>query len=606
MGTSSYLLHRDALVSLRQRLAPAQIDEDARTELRGQLDALDEAIRLAAPPRPPRLVPGLFDLVPLPIGILDDSGQLLDANDALAQLLGYARNDLVRRDPSELLGEHDSAEELAGAHVADGQHRVLTHADGHRVVCETHSAPSAQEDGTRLWLLVAHDITPHHRHIQQLHHQATHDELTGLLNRHGLHDALGETEHDLPTGFAVLFCDIDNFKRVNESRGHPAGDELLTAVADLLARTLPPGCQLARFSGDEFLITCPDVDAVGGLETFAARVAGALRATIPVRGQFVGVSGSVGAAAINGAARSLNDLIRFADAAMFEAKHRGPGRTALASTALITAADEQLDLEDQLRRALAGDQLSLHYQPIVAGDGTTLGAEALLRWDHPTRGRLSPAVLLPVAEQGNLLGELDRWVLRTALDEATHWPTSGRGPITIAVNLSELPSSDPNLLEDITTLITSSDIAPHRVVLELTETALLNLHPWQQQAMAALSETGVRFAIDDFGTGYSSLARLQDLPAQIVKLDRTFLPAAEDDTTACAITQAIVDLCRATGHRCLAEGVETPAQLRLLTPLGIHAYQGWLFSPALPAPDFRRALQEEQQVALPRWTGHSS
>ena len=597
MSQSSYLLHRDALVSLRERLTPAQSHEHDRAELRGQLEALDEAIRLADPPRSPRLVPGLFDLVPLPIGILDESGQVLDANEALSDLLGYAQHDLVGKSTGELLSHSDGAGALAGADVPDGQQRIFAHADGNPVLCEIHAAPSAQEDDTRLWLVVAYDITPHHQHIQQLQHQATHDDLTGLLNRQGLHDTLEDgAEHELPEGFAVLFCDVDNFKRVNESRGHPVGDELLAAVANLLHRTLPPGCHLARFSGDEFLITCPDVDSLGGVETFAAQVSRALRTTVPVRGQFVRISGSVGAAATDGAARSLNDLIRFADAAMFEAKQRGPGNTALANTALITAADDQLDLEGQLRHALAHDQLSLHYQPIVAGDGTTLGAEALLRWEHPTRGMLSPAVLLPVAEHGNLLGELDRWVLRTALEEAAHWSAPDHRPIDIAVNLSELPSSDPNLLDDIAGLITESGIDPHRVILELTETAVLNLHPWQQQAMTALSDTGVRFAIDDFGTGYSSLARLQDLPAQIIKLDRTFLPETDNDTTACAITQAIVDLCRATGHRCLAEGVETPTQLHLLEPLGIAAYQGWLFSPALPAPDFRQTLQSEHQV----------
>ncbi|MHA6801493.1 putative bifunctional diguanylate cyclase/phosphodiesterase [Bounagaea algeriensis] len=597
MSQSSHLLHRDALVSLRERLTPAQPHEHDRAELRGQLEALDEAIRLADPPRSPRLVPGLFDLVPLPLGILDESGQVLDANEALSDLLDYDQNDLVGRNARELLSHADGAGALAGPDVPNGQQRMLAHSDGHPTLCEVHSAPSAQEDDTRLWLVVAYDITPHHQHIQQLQHQATHDELTGLLNRQGLQETLADgAEQELPSGFAVLFCDVDNFKRVNESRGHPAGDELLTAVANLLHSTLPPSCHLARFSGDEFLITCPDVDSLGGLETFAAQVSDSLRATVPVRGQFVRISGSVGAAATDGAARSLNDLIRFADAAMFEAKQRGPGHTALANTELITAADDQLELEDQLRHALAHEQLSLHYQAIVAGDGSTLGAEALLRWEHPTRGMLSPALLLPVAEHGNLLGELERWVLRTALDEAAHWPAPDHGPIDIAVNLSELPSSDPSLLDDIASLITESGIDPHRVILEITETAVLNLHPWQLRAMTALSETGVRFAIDDFGTGYSSLARLQDLPAQIIKLDRSFIPDTDNDTTACAITRAIVDLCRATGHRCLAEGVETTAQLRLLEPLGIAAYQGWLFSHALPAPEFRRTLQNQHRT----------
>lgn len=586
----SYVLHRDALLSLRRQLHTGHTDDGAPRQgfLDRQIAALDEAIGLAGPPRSSRAMPGLFDLVPIGLAVLDEHGRILDANDAADRLLGYPREELVGTAAADLLRHDDPGPCLTTASGPQPGPRVLVHADGHPVSCEIYIAASVQADGTRLWLILAQDTTNYQQRIEQLQYQASHDELTGLPNRQGLRALLGEQDLQGPsTGFAVLFCDIDNFKRVNDSWGHPAGDELLIAVASRLQAALPPDCHLARFSGDEFLITCPHVDTHGGLEALAARVSGCLRTTVPLGGRLVRISASVGAAAIDGAAHTLEDLVRFADAAMFEAKHSGAGRIAMADTSLIASADRQLDLEDQLREALATDGLTLHYQPVVTRDDTIGMAEALLRWPHPDRGVLGPDVVLSVAEQGDLLRELDLWVLRTALAEAASWSQ----PIQIAINLSGLPSNDPDLLSTISTIITESGIAPHRVVLELTETALLDLPPAHRQAITGLTDRGVAFAIDDFGTGYSSLARIQDVPAQIIKLDRTFLPTSEEeDTNAGPITQAIVNLCRATGHHCIAEGVETPTQRGLLENLGVEAYQGWLFSPALPAPEFRRAL----------------
>lgn len=302
------------------------------------------------------------------------------------------------------------------------------------------------------------------------------------------------------------------------------------------------------------------------------------------------ISGSVGAATIDGAATSGHDLVRFADAAMFEAKHHGPGHRALADTSLITSVEGQVDGEGQLREALVPDGLTLQYQPVVdAADRVTM-AEALVRWPHPEHGMLSPDVLLPIAERGGLMCALDRWVLRTALTEATRWPHSQGHPVSVAVNLAGLLPDGAEAVHEITTILAETGIDPTRAVLEITETTLVDVPERTRAAMRELAEHGVRFAIDDFGTGYSSLARLKDLPVHILKLDRTLIPQHPGDVTNRAITQAVVDISHTTGHRCLAEGVETTTQLQLLQTIGLDAYQGWPFSHPVTAANLHRLL----------------
>jgi diguanylate cyclase (GGDEF)-like protein len=469
--------------------------------------------------------------------------------------------------------------------------RILLRPDGELVYCELHIAISVQDDGRRFWLVVFQDITERRRVAEALRHQANHDELTGLPNR----AAVKETLTQLLAGegaekIAVLFCDIDNFKRVNDSLGHDAGDELLVALARRLEGGLPAGCTAARMSGDEYVIICEDIDAVGGVDALGTRVASLLRAAVPVHGQLVRVSASIGAAVPNGSRTSGVDLLRFADAAMFEAKRRGAGRVSLASAALIASADRQVHLEGQLREALAKDGLTLHFQPVVGVDGTVQTAEALVRWPHPDRGLLAPDAFLPVAEQGDLMRELDRWVLRTALREAATWPVPNGKPVAVAVNLSGLVPGDPDFVDAVSNAVAEAGIAWDRVVLELVETALVDLPCKTMQQMDLLVDKGVRFAVDDFGTGYSSLARLKDLPAQIIKVDRRFVSGVGSDPSDFAVARAVVDMARAMGRSCVAEGVETATQFHVLHGVGVDAYQGWLFSRPVPPREFRAVL----------------
>ncbi|MCG8916105.1 EAL domain-containing protein [Actinokineospora sp. PR83] len=539
----------------------------------------------------------LVAITPVGIALFDDAERLVDANDALCSLLGMDLERL-RGTTAEQLTHPDDRESRRGRDTPafhSGQ-RVLSTAAGKPVYCELNATVSVTDDGRRFWLVVFADVTDRRRTAERLRYQATHDELTGLPGRAAVKELLatllGGRDYQR---IALLFCDVDNFKRVNDSLGHDVGDELITALARRLERGLPPSCTVARMSGDEYVVICSDVDEAGGVEVLANQVASLLRTAVPVRGQLLRVSASIGAAVPTGPETSGADLLRYADAAMFAAKARGTGRVSMASDALIASANSQMLLEGQLREAIANDQLILHYQPVVGPDGTVLSAEALVRWPHPERGLLMPGEFLPVAEQGDLQGELDRWVLRTAFTEAAEWPQLCGGVLTggvgIAVNLAGLVPGDPDFVDIVTSSVAATGISWDRVILELVETSLIDLPSRSREAMAELVERGVRFAVDDFGTGYSSLARLKELPAQIIKIDRRFVSGVATDASDFAVARALVDMARAMGRSCVAEGVENATQFHVLRGVGVDAYQGWLMSRPIPAREFRELLK---------------
>jgi diguanylate cyclase (GGDEF)-like protein/PAS domain S-box-containing protein len=536
----------------------------------------------------------LVAIAPVGIGIFDDNDRIVDANEALCRLLGYDLETLRGMSSEALAHPDDRADRLRilrsrhGAGSYTVPQRMLLRADGDPVYCELNVSASVQDDGQRFLLVMFTDITDRRRVAESLSYRATHDELTGLPNRAAITDTLTEMLACGDRDIAVLFCDIDNFKRVNDALGHDAGDELLVALARWLQDGLPPGCTAGRLSGDVFVVISSDVAAQGGISSLVATVSGLLGTATPLRGQVIRVSTAIGVAVPDASTRSARDLMRFADAAMFEAKRTETGHFAIADPALIESVDQQVELEGQLREALAHDELQLHYQPVVNPDGVILSAEALIRWQHPERGMLSPAVFLPVAQRGGLMRELDRWVLRTALREARNWVAWDGHPVAVAVNLSDPGDSD--FVATVATAVAESELPWDRLVVELVETVLVDLPGATRQAMAELVERGARFAVDDFGTGYSSLARLKELPAQIVKLDGRFISGVCVDQQDFAVVRAVVDMTRAMGRVCVAECVETADQFQVLRDLGVDAYQGWLFSRALPAQEFRELL----------------
>ena len=549
----------------------------------------DETASRARLARSSRRFSGLLSLAPVGIALADGNHRLVEVNPALAELLQHSPSWLRGLPIDELLSPQDQARPLLPA--LSGSQRQLVRASGQLLDCEVSSTASAQDDGSSLWLVTFQDVTERVRRTEELEREATHDPLTGLHNRRGIHERIAELCGERA---AVLCADLTNFTRVKDTAGHDAGDDLLVTLGRRLQARLEPDCAVGRISGDEFVVVCPDVTPVGGVEELASTVQAILREPALVRGQVVRFSAAIGAATAAETPAGHQDLLRYADAAMAQAKRRGAGGFRRADRDLLATFTRQFTLEEQLRSALENDELVLHHQPIVRADGSVAGSEALVRWQHPEQGLLAPGEFLPVAEAANLLRDLDRWVLRTALREAAGWPATASGPLRVAVNLAGLLPDDPRFTDEVTEALTTAGVAPERLLLEFVETTLVNLPEHARSALAALSELGVRFAIDDFGTGYSSLARLKDLPADVLKADRDFIAHIATDAGDFAVVRAVVTMARSLGKHCVAEGVETADQREALDQLAIDAYQGWLFAPALPEPEFRRFVDGDR------------
>jgi diguanylate cyclase (GGDEF)-like protein len=414
-------------------------------------------------------------------------------------------------------------------------------------------------------------------------HQALHDPLTGLPNRLLLADRIDQA---LARGtrqsgrVAVLFLDVDLFKVVNDSLGHAAGDQLLVEVSRRLAGVVRPGDTLARFGGDEFVIVCDNVplDEVEGL---ARRAASAVRETFHFDGRPVNVSASIGIA-LSSATTDSDSLLRDADAALYRAKAAGRNQAVVFDEDMHAQATIRLEAESGLRRALANGELRLQYQPVVElSSGAVVGFEALVRWDHPTRGLLSPGEFISVAEETGLIVRLGEWVMVEALTQTQRWreQLADRHDLWISVNVSPRQLRSPGLVDALAAVLESTGIPPAAVCLEITESALVDEAGPHLASMNGIRSLGVHLAVDDFGTGYSSLAYLKSLPVTIVKVDRSFVQELGGaDATAPAIVDAIVSMAHALRLQVVAEGVESPEQLDVLRGLGAGYAQGYFWS----------------------------
>ncbi|MCW0212236.1 MAG: EAL domain-containing protein [Pseudonocardia sp.] len=540
------------------------------------------------------------------IGLLDASGRLVDANPALCALLDAPLEYLRGTSALQLTAEPDAdAEGLprwlrrippGARHGYRIDALALLRGDGTRVWCEVGVTASMADDGGVFWLIVCTDVGEQRRAAELLRSAATTDELTRLPNRAAALDLLDRLLAGPGRDRVALVCgDLDDFARVNSSLGHEAGDDLLVALAGRLQRELPFGCTAARLSADEFVVICSDHADAGGPDALARTVADMLRTTVTVHGSPVHLTASVGLATPSPDDDvSASDLLRFAEVAMHDVKKNDRGGVGIACEGVVSTATRQLELEAELRAAIASDGLLLEYQPVVGPDGLVHSAEALVRWPHPERGVIPPGEFLPVAQRGGLLRDLDLWVLRTAAKEAAGWTTpSGRG-VAVAVNLAGLLPSEPDFLTQVTAAVADAGLMWDQLVLELVETSMVALPRHALDAMAELVTRGVRFAVDDFGTGYSSLARLKELPAQTVKVDRSFVTGIAEDPADFAVARAVVDMAHAMGRSTVAEGVETAEQFHVLRGLGVDAYQGWLFARPLRADAMRRVLLAER------------
>ncbi len=426
---------------------------------------------------------------------------------------------------------------------------------------------------------------------------ATRDQLTGLVNRSGLHRQLAELLLRVQgngTPLAVLCIDLDRFKRVNDTLGHPVGDELLAKVAERLLSSSRAGDVAARLSGDEFAVIQVGVPQPQGAETLAARIVDLIGRTYVVSGNMITIGASVGIAISGRDGTDSATLLKNADLALYRAKGEGKGTFRLFQPDMDAAMQMRRLLETELRCALALRQFEVAYQPQVElGSDVLTGFEALLRWHHPERGFISPADFLPLAEEIGLIEQIGEWVLRTACLEASRWPSR----ISIAVNVSPMQFGGTRLQQAVTSALANSGLAPERLELEITEGALLHNTDNVLDTLHSLKKIGIRISMDDFGTGYSSLSYLQKFPFDKVKIDQSFVRGADAKPECGAIIRAVAALGASLGLKTTAEGVETIEQLDRIRAAGCTEVQGYLTGRPLP-PDAATALVRAAEMKL--------
>ena len=545
-----------------------------------------------------RFLQATVDALPARVGILDHGGRLIATNQAW------------QADPGPLFGEARSdwlaeAERMVGTEFAEGPAlRVRDVLAGRAPLAafqirlpggESHRTFRAQTVPLPGWsppraVLAFEEITALASAQEQLRHDARHDPLTGLANRVLFQERLEQAARRARRAghrVGVLFIDLDDFKLVNDSLGHQAGDALLVDVARRLRACVREMDTPSRLSGDEFaLLLEPVINPTDALR-IAERVRDLLRDPIQIEGRTVVPRASIGLAISESGGEGADTLLRDADVAMYRAKGEKAASMAIFDQRMHAESVARLTLEHELRRALDGGELRVHYQPIVDLESMIVtSVEALVRWQHPQQGLLPPATFLTAAEEAGVMDRLGRWVLDHAVRQAAAWSEElgEDGAISLAVNLSPTQLT-PALVGQVSALLQETGLPAERLVLEITENAVLDDSPAVLATIGSLQERGVRFAMDDFGTGYSSLAALRSHRLDVLKIDRTFVAGLPQDRRGMAILDGVVRLGRAMGMTVVAEGVERPDQLRVVRALGCHAMQGFLLARPMAAGD---------------------
>ena len=525
------------------------------------------------------------------ITVVAADGAVLYQSPSIERVLGYTTEQVLGTRFDELMPEAERGRLLtvlstSGRHSDSGPEAIecrLQHSDGRWLQFEVLHTNLLDDEHVRGIVLNSRDVSERKAFEEQLAHQAFHDSLTMLANRALFADRV---EHALTRagsqggGIAVVFGDLDDFKTINDSLGHGAGDEVLIEVARRLAETVRPEDTAARFGGDEFAVLLEGIGVEADATEVADRILEAFRQPIQLEDTEVFVRTSIGIAIVPSGGRSTPaELLRNADVAMYMAKRDGKGGYRVFEESMHAQALERLELRADLQRAIDSDQFELVYQPVVRlGDMTVSGVEALLRWRHPSKGVIPPAQFIPAAEEMGLIIPIGQWVLREAFAQAVrlHERFPSTPPLTMAVNLSPRQLNQGDIVGDVRRAIRDSGVDPAALVLEITESLMMADTDLAVRRLEEMKGLGVRLAMDDFGTGYSSLSYLSRFPVDILKMDRSFLEAESDADS--GLAAAVVALGETLGMQVVAEGIELTSQMSSLRALGCELGQGFLFA----------------------------
>jgi diguanylate cyclase (GGDEF)-like protein len=536
--------------------------------------------------------------------LFDASARLVVCNQRFIDMFGVSTEivkpgchfrDLIlhRQQTGSFIGDVDEYCETFLRNAAEGRvhDAILATPDGRSIQILYQKSP----DGG--WASTLEDVTERRRSEERIAHLAHYDALTDLPNRVMFRHQLEQEIATIDNGerFAILYIDIDEFKSINDSLGHAIGDELLKIVAARLSRCVGDNGFVARLGGDEFAIVQTSVTDRNDVIELVTGLYKSLRESFECLGHQISTDASIGIALAPDDGRDLDQLLRHADLAMYGAKADGRRNYRFFEPAMDDSAKARRALELDLRYALAHGGLDVHYQPLVdIKSSDVVGCEALLRWNHPERGMISPAEFIPVAEETGLIAELGEWVLMTACAEAATWPNH----VKLAVNVSPVQFKSPSLALKVVAALAASGLSPSRLELEITEAILIRDDEAALAILHQLRAIGVQIALDDFGTGYSSLSYLHRFPFDKIKIDRSFVENILIPGGSSSIVQAVVTLAADRNMVTTAEGVETVQQLDLLRKLGCNQMQGYLFSAAKPARAIRALLQPHEQEAI--------
>ena len=528
---------------------------------------------------------------------------MFDANGCLA-VMNYRFHHMMGL-KVDLTGSGASAAEVVAACLKAG---TLTAANADTIISQTARQQQAEivtlystgsEERALAWtfepmadggtVVLVEDITERRNAEARIGHMARFDELTGLPNRVHFRDEIGQMLASSRASLcALLFIDLDQFKQVNDTLGHPSGDKLLCAVTARLRRLLRPEDFVARFGGDEFVVFQRGIQSTEDAASLARRIVDRLSERYEIDHHLVEIGASIGIA-MTSAETSVDVLLKNADMALYRAKADGRGTFCFFREEMAHTVETRRVLELDLRHALAHEEFELYYQPLVnLKSGRISTCEALLRWNHPTRGAVSPADIIPVVEDMGLVVDLGRWILRKACMECMKWPD----PVSVAVNFSSQQFHQRDVMTEVRYALEVSGLPAHRLEIEITESSLLRNTQWTLDVLTQLREAGVRISLDDFGTGYSSLSYLHNFPLQKVKIDRSFLEDFGSSQRPLTLLRGVARLSADLGMSVVVEGIETNEQLELISAEGtVTEAQGFLFSRPVPAARVRELLK---------------